>query len=136
MITAWSSSYLRNRHRLPHKFPPPVSSHEVEKLVCVWLSGGGGEGTFDFIRWTDSREQAANGGGGRGLDVTSQLHGQHLPKPDGAIFNIIQRKMQQCFLAVVNFGHKEGITRRTSGSSQRLSSDKVFPHKESPPAHP
>lgn len=74
--------------------------------------------------------------GGRGLDVTSQLHAQHLPKPDEAIFNTIQRKMQQRFLAVVNFGHKEGTTPPTSGSSQRSSSDKIFPHKESPPAQP
>lgn len=70
---------------------------------------------------------------GWGLDVTSQLHGQHLPNQTKQFLNIIQRKIQQCFLAVVNFGHEEETT---SGSSQRSSSDKIFPHKESPPAHP
>lgn len=57
-------------------------------------------------------------------------------KPDWAIFNIIQRKQQQCFLTVVNFGHEDEITPLASGLYQRSSSDTIFHHRESPPVQP
>lgn len=60
---------------------------EVEKEHFTLLDGQIVESRQGMRRW--------------GLDMTSQLHGQHLPNQTKPFLNIIQRKIQQCFFSLL-----------------------------------
>lgn len=129
--------YLRNKPSTTaavQKISFSFCLYEVEKLICVCFFN------FTVLNWEILENRRGVSGERLGMTLgTLQLHGQHvIPKTKQFClsFHIFQRKIQHCFLTVVNFRHEE-ITLLTSGSSQYSSSDKIFPHPEStPPAHP